>query len=162
MTVEAEPRQPRTTSPVDELAAFRWIHELSPFSRSVAIRGDTLELEAPKDMVVLEDDVNDVWSAESADGAVMWTSKRTNEPRGDTAFWLSALKARLAREYPSIDELRIGNFAFVRLSDEKYRYLVGVMADGDDVQVVEIYYPSPEHEERHGAAVKAVVERGET
>ncbi|MEZ0314941.1 MAG: DUF4349 domain-containing protein [Myxococcota bacterium] len=163
ITVEAVPRQPHSTSPVDELAAFRWIHELSPVSRTVARRGDTLELEAPKDMVVLdEDDTDDVWVAESADGVTVWTSKQENEPHGDTSFWIAALKARLAKDYPSVEEVSIGRFSFVRMVDEKYRYLVGVMADDDDLQVVEIYYPSPELEERYGPGVKATVERGET
>ncbi len=163
ITVEAVPRQPHSTSPVDELAAFRWIHELSPVSRAVAGRGDTLELEAPSGMVVLDDDdTDDVWVAESADGVTMWTSKQENEPRGDTAFWLSALKRRLADDYPVVEELSIGGFSFVRMVDDKYRYLVGVRADGDELQLVEIYYPSAELEERHGPSVKATVERGET
>ncbi len=163
ITIEAVPRQPHSTSPVDELAAFRWIHDLSPVSRAVATRGDTLELEAPKDMVVLdEDDTDDVWVAESADGVTMWTSKQDNEPHGDTAFWIAALKARLGKDYPSLEEVSIGKFAFVRMVDDKHRYLVGVMADDDDVQLVEIYYPSAELEERYSGSVKATVERGET
>lgn len=163
ITLEAIPKQPHTTSPVDELASFRWIHELTPFGRAVANRGDELELEAPKDMVVLDDD--DHWVAESADGAVLWTSKRENEPRGDTAFWLGALRERMAQDYPGIEEVTIGQYSFLRITDtgeRHYRYLVGVMAHDDELNLVEVYFPNAEAEERHSAAVRAAVERGET
>lgn len=161
ITVEVVPRQPANTSPVDELQAFRWIHALSPFGRSVAGEHDELELEPPANMVVTATD-DDYWVAESADGAQIWASKLENEPRGDTVFWANALKTRLAKEYATVEETRIGKFQFVRIVDETYRYLVGVSADDDDLQLIEIYYPTPEHEKRHGAAIQATVERGES
>src|SRR6185369_1298798 len=139
ITLEAIPKQPHTTSPVDELAAFRWIHQLSPFGRAVASHGDELELKPPEGMVVLDDD--DHWVAESADGVVLWTSKQENEPRGDTSFWLGAVRERMAQDYPSIEELTIGKYSFLRITDtgeRHYRYFVGVMANDDELNLVEI------------------------
>lgn len=160
ITVEAVPRQAHSGYPVEELQAFRWIHTLSPYAQNVARDADELELHTPANMVLVDDD--DVWRAESADGASIWASKRDNEPRGDTAFWLRAVKQRLAQDYPSIEEEQIGKFAVLRIVDGQYRYLVGVLADDDDLQVIEVHYPTKDHEERHGAAVKATIARGES
>jgi hypothetical protein len=114
-------------------------------------------------MVVLEDD--DHWTAESADGAVLWTSKHENEPHGDTAFWLGALRTRMEQDYPSVEVVTIGGYSFLCATDSgagHYRYFVGVMAHDDELNLIEVYYPTRQAEERNAAAVRAVIERGET
>ncbi len=161
LTLEVQPRETRGTSKADALAAFRWIDELSPFRRDTAQRGGLFKLQAPAEMVVLDEAQH--WIAESADGAVVWTSKRKNAPKGTDDFWASAIAERMATDFAETTREKIGRFEFVKFVDggsNHYRYMVGVHADGDDLQVVEIYYPSPEHEKRYSAGVNAVIPGG--
>jgi hypothetical protein len=162
LTVEAVPHRVHVGRAADEpIASFRWIHHLSPFSRGVAELGDRLELNVPEGFVALSDIDN--WVAESADGAVIWTAEHEMQPPGTTAFWADAVRLRLKRRYGNAEVLTIGEFQVVRVvdtSEVEYRYLVGVRAVGDGLQVVEVYYPGPEQEERYGAAVRAVIEGG--
>ncbi|OGR10013.1 MAG: hypothetical protein A2341_05500 [Deltaproteobacteria bacterium RIFOXYB12_FULL_58_9] len=162
LTIEAVPHQLEVEGGDQEpIAAFRWIHALSPFARTVAQEGEKLELEVPVGMVELTDDKR--WVAESADGAVIWASKRKNEPEGSSTYWLEAIKHRLGPEYAAAEISQIGDFQVLRLVDQSekaYRYLIAVKVDKDDLYLVEVYYPNEEHEKRYGAAVTVAIEGG--
>ena len=163
LSVEVVPRQAHTAEAVEELAAFRFILDLSPFRRDVARGADRLDFTAPDGFVEL--DKKGPWIAESADGAVIWTSERDNEPRGDTDYWLEAVRTRLAPGWAEQEVLTVGDYKVLRLVDAgsaHYRYLVGVKAAGKHLDLVEVYYPSPEHEKRHDAAVRAAIGKGES
>ncbi|MBI5508053.1 MAG: DUF4349 domain-containing protein [Deltaproteobacteria bacterium] len=148
----------------EPIAAFRWIHHLSPFSQGVAGANHWLELDAPKGMVAL--DRRDCWMAESADGARIWASQNDAGPAATTDFWIAAIKTRLGPEYASAAVTQVGKFRVLRLVDDKgdsgYRYLVAVRADGEKLQVVETYFPDAAQEKRYGDAVRGVIERGES
>jgi hypothetical protein len=162
ITVEAVPHQVQLSGGAEEpIAVFRWIHALSPFRRDLAREGDRLELKVPTGMVELSDD--DPWVCEAADGAVIWAHRRDNDPQGSSAYWIEALRIRLAPEYGSAEVSDVGPFKLLRLVDQSekaYRYLVAVRARGDDLEVVEVYYPTDEHEKRYGDAVRAVISGG--
>lgn len=163
LSVEAVPHQVHVGDAADEpIASFRWIHRLSPFSRDVAYyEGERLELAVPKGLVELTD--TDHWIAESADGVVIWSHVRENIPVGTSAFWLAAIKARLGPSYAKAEVKQLGRFHVLKLIDQSeaaYRYLIGVHVDGDDLEVVEVYYPGAEQEKRHDAAVRAAIEGG--
>ncbi len=161
LTLQVQPRETRGTTKADALAAFRWIDDLSPFRRDTAQRGSLLKLEAPAEMVVLNEARH--WVAESADGAVVWTSKRKNAPKGSSDFWASAIAERMQDGFAETSRGKIGGFDFVTFVDggaAHYRYLVGVRAAGDDLEVIEIYFPTPEHEKRYAPGVKAVIPGG--
>ncbi|MBN1959485.1 MAG: DUF4349 domain-containing protein [Deltaproteobacteria bacterium] len=164
LSIEAIARQPReSSSSVDELAAFRWIRSLSPFSRDIAHQGKRLKLNVPEGMVLLSEKTH--WTAESADGAVIWASTRENIPVGTTDYWMKAVQSRLAPEYKSASITNIGDFAVLRLVDQSeaaYRYLIGLRVIDDELQIVEIYYPSQKHEQRYHDAVNNILERGES
>jgi len=161
LTIEAFARQAEPTHRAPtELAAFQWIRLLSPFRRDAALQGDWHQLPTPEGMVAFDDD-REHWIAESADGAVVWAHERDNEPRGSSEFWLAALEERLAPEYASAQRLQIGGYqvlALVDQSERAYRYAVGVRVVDDELRVVEIYYPSQEHEARYDAAVRRALE----
>ncbi len=164
ITVEVAPHQVEVHAGGEEpIAAFRWIHTLSPFRRDVAQAGDQLKLEVPAGLVALSD--REHWIAESADGAVIWSGRRDNLPRGSTDFWAQAVRDRLGRDYGSAELIDMGSFKVVRLVDQSekgYRYLVAVRARGGDLDVIEVYYPSEEQEKRYADVVRATIERGET
>ncbi|MEL6543213.1 MAG: DUF4349 domain-containing protein [Myxococcota bacterium] len=164
ITIEAVPKQRDVHQQEQEwVAAFGWIRELSPFRRDVAYREDHLELELPTNSGLVSLDDDDHWMAESADGAQVWSHERENSPEGNNAFWLAALKERLSASFGSVESSTVGEFEVLRLVDdgpEAYRYLVAVNAQGDELHVVEVYYPSAEHESRYEAAVRATLENG--
>jgi hypothetical protein len=168
ITVVAAPRpQPAAAMAQRELGAFQWIARLSPFRRKVAQEADRFEIQVPKGMVELDHDDSiwggDPWVAESPDGVTVWTMERDNNPRGSAEFWHAALVNRLSERYPSHESYKIGAFHVLELKEEigqqKYRYLVAVRVDDDELEVVEIYYPSNEHRERHHRAVERALER---
>jgi len=163
LTLEVVPHQVQVGRAEDEpIAAFQWIHYLGPFSRDIAQAGESLELGIPEGMVELSDE--DPWIAESADGAVIWASKHDNEPAGTTQFWLEAVRTRLEAMYGKGKVETVGAFEVLRLVDQgstAYRYLVGVRVVEDELWLVEVYYPTAEHETRYDEAVRAVIAGGE-
>jgi hypothetical protein len=162
ITVEAVARQPGMMGEVvDDVAAFRWIRMLSPFRQDVLYSGKRLSFDPPGGMVQLA--LKHRFIAESADGAVFRAMRLKNRPRGDSAFWMEALKQRLEPEFASAQELEAGEFRVLRLterSDTPYQYLVGVRSRGRRLQVVEIYFPSSAQAERYEKAVLAVIAEG--
>ncbi len=161
VTLRFVPKGAPITQPGQEpIAAFRFIHQLSPFKRDVASQGERLEVAVPKGMVMLSK--TGPFVAESADGAVLWASKRPNDPKGDAAFWIDAIAQRLAPGY-RVKRLSIGPYQAVELVDaaaQAYRYLVLVRVRGADLELVEVYYPSAAHEARYDAAVRAALGGG--
>jgi hypothetical protein len=162
ITLQIVARSLKRVGAVENIAAFQWIHDLSPFDELVARRGRSLELDVPEGMVVLEG--KEVWLAESADGAFMRASRHELQPVGDTDFWLQAVRQRLAPDYGEVTVVEKGNFKLLRLEDRSetpYIYLVGLHVDrSHNLQVVEIYYPAPALEKRYQEQVFSSVAGG--
>lgn len=158
LTVQVTPRQAYSQgSDRPEISGFHWIRQLSPFRRDVSRSGRPLDLAVPEGLVAL--DIKRHFVAESADGAVVWSGRIPNDPEGDTDYWMAAIRERLEPEFTGAEVTRVGAFAVLRLlepgTDAPYRYLVGVRADGRWLELVEVYYPGQEQEERYGEAVRA-------
>ena len=137
-----------------DAVGLEWIQELSPFRREVGEYSRRLKVAVPDGLVSLSSSGRFI--AESADGAVLWTSRLPNEPRGDADFWVAAIQQRLAPEFSAAEVTQVGEWTMLRLvadGDTPYRYLIGVIDSGSKLQLVEIYYPSPEQEERYGADI---------
>lgn len=160
ITVEVVPRQAIGQATVQEqVAGMEWISRLSPFRRDVAFAGRKLKLDVPEGFVVLNDRKHFV--TESADGAAFWASRTLNEPRGTAAFWVDAVRQRLAPEFASAEISQVGDWQVLRLvdrSDDPYRYVIAIRIVGRWRQVVEIHYPHAAQEDRHGASVRACLE----
>jgi len=160
LTVRATPRQAYIgNSGHPDISGFSWIRRLSPFRRDVAQSGKPLTLVAPEGLVAL--DLERHFVAESADGSVVWSGRLRNDPEGDTDYWMAAITGRLEDEFTEVTVSDIGGFAVARMlepgADDPYRYLVAVRADGRWLELVEIYYPAGEQEERYGEAVAAML-----
>jgi hypothetical protein len=162
INLHIEVRSLKRVGAVENITAFQWIHDLSPFDELVARRGRSLELDVPEGMVVLEG--KEVWLAESADGAFMRASRHELQPVGDTDFWLQAVRQRLGPDYGEVTVVEKGNFKLLRLenrSETPYIYLVGLHVDqSHNLQVVEIYYPAPSLEKRYQEQVFSSVAGG--
>ena len=154
----------------EPIAAFKWIHDLSPFKQEVAVRNKWLGLNVPQGMVAVHDShtwfADDCWIAESPDGAKVWASQNELDPVGTSDLWIEAVKNRIAPEFAAAEVSTVGAFKVLRLLDEQsdtaYRYLVAVRVDGKKLQVIEAYFANAEQEKRYGAAVRASIERGES
>jgi len=160
ITIEAVPRQAVGQRSADEEAwGLGWILQLSPFRQDVVAWAKQLPLEVPEGFVALDSKKRFV--AESADGAVIRSGKLDNEPQGDTAFWMAALQQRLEPEFASAKVETWGAYRVLELvdgSDEPYVYLLAVSSQGKWLHLVEVYYPGQPEQERHGAAVRKVIE----
>ena len=164
ITVEAVPRDAfASRAPGQDPVGFSWIHALSPFRRGVATDWKLSEMEVPTGFVAL--DVKKRFIAESADGAVIWTARLENDPLGDAAFWVESVRERLSDDFKSVEEQTVGGYKvlrFVSETDDDYRYLVGVRVDGDELHLVQVYFPSEETEKRYADAVRAAITGGKS
>ncbi len=162
ITIDLVPREALvSTGPVAETSAFGWIRRLSPFRDDVLARGKRPDLPVPVGMVSL--DLKKRFVAESADGARVRAARLVNAPRGSAAFWLDAMQQRLAPEFARAEASEVGVWKVLRLidrSDKPYVYVLAVRTDGDDLDLVEVYYPSAAQEERHAPAVRAMLVGG--
>lgn len=162
ITLDLVPRESLVASgPVPETSAFAWIRTLSPFRTDVQDSGKRLALTAPEGMVVL--DLKKRFIAESADGARIRGTRLVNAPRGSSAFWLDAMQQRLAPEFAKAETSTQGDWQVVRLvdrSEKPYVYVLAVRAEGDHLDLVEVYYPSEAQETRYGDGVKAMLAGG--
>lgn len=142
----------------DEAAEMQWLRALSPFDMDVARSGRKLTLAVPEGLVNLEERGH--WVAESADGARVWSGVLRNDPRGDAAFWLAALAERLGPEFAAAEQGRVGDLSTLRLvsrDDDPYVWVIGIRVVGERLHLVEQFYPSLAHEERHGSQVRAAL-----
>jgi hypothetical protein len=164
LTLETRPRSAMAGADnVVPVAGFEWIAELSPFSRSVAEGGKAHKLPSPEGLVALSS--KDHHQAESADGVVFWTARLDNRPEGSAEFWRAAIIERIAEEFGAAKEGQVGEYLTLRLvspAEEPYIYTIAIQVDGDELLLVETYYPTQAAEQRHSPNVQAVLGGGAT
>ena len=159
ITVELVPREAQAWQDADdETAEMAWIRALSPFKPDLVSEGKRHDIAVPDGMVQLTPKRRFI--AEGPDGSRVWTGRLANEPQGDSQFWSSAVKARLAEQFQSTQIEQLGGYTLVRLTDRgdaPYTWWIAVRADesGRWIDVVEAYFPTPEELERFGPAVRA-------
>jgi hypothetical protein len=135
-------------------AGFRWIYNLSPFSKSVANSGIAVDLKVPDGMVKLAS--NRYWIAESPNGVTLLSYRRRNSPKGTTRFWVAAVKKRIKGEFSSVKVSEIKHYKVLRLtslSEKPYIYVIGFRAIGDQTYMFEIYFPDQKLEKRYSKSI---------
>lgn len=161
LTLNVEGRGNFGASKTEELLGFEWINALRP-DHQLGERGmGKFELAVPSGLVQLQE--SKLWHVASADGAAMWTEKRDNEPKGDTRFWLDAIKWRLIDRYAQVEEKTVGGFALLRYisrEEPRFVYWIGVYAKDDKLFVAQAYFPSLEHEKRYESAANVSLQGG--
>jgi len=164
ITVELVPREAQAwQSPDDETAEMAWIRQLSPFRPDLVSDGKRHNIDVPEGMVQLTPKRRFI--AEGPDGSRIWTGRLPNEPRGASAFWIDAVKARLADQFASAETEQVGDYTLVRLTDRgdsPYTWWIAVRTDENSrwIDVVEVYFPTPEELERFGPAVRSSLTAG--
>ncbi len=162
ITLDVRPFAPVVENPADtDIAGLRWIHALGAARFEVAEAGSRLTLPVPEGFVLLSP--NGLFRVEAADRTTMWASRRANDPRGDTAFWVEAIRSRLEPGFASVAVHTEGDFQVLELTErgsDPYRYLVAVRALHDQLDLVEAFFPSERERDRHGDAVLATLRAG--
>ncbi|MCA9538975.1 MAG: DUF4349 domain-containing protein [Myxococcales bacterium] len=136
---------------------FGWVQRLEAHVLTIADGGDDVHLTPPKGFVRFEDD--DDWRAQAADTTVLRAGVVSNEPRGDAAFWAAAVRHEMdGRDEEALDAGTVGrlHWAIYREKDLNPRsWLIAVYAEGEDLYVIEAFFPDPESYSRHREAVVA-------
>lgn len=140
-----------------DIQSFAWINSLTPFDNSVAEEGEKISFGVPDKLVEIK---GDIWKAESADGTIFRAYRRKNNPQGDTTFWISTGRVRLAKEFASAELRQAGTYQYLRLvslSEKPYIYYVGLRAADNDLNVFEVYFPDAEQEKIYSEAIVRVI-----
>ncbi len=144
ITVQLIPRIQGDISRFD--IPFPWIANLDPlYPAGEKIRG-RVTLDPGKRFAVFSRD--SVYMAEDSEGTQILISTVANSPQGDSLFWQRALSFHLQPYYAELTEknLRFGDkdlkgVELVSKDRKPFRYFVGVVADGKNLQIVEIFSP---------------------
>jgi hypothetical protein len=134
---------------------FGWVHALSPLYASLTDGRGDFAWTLPPSFVVF--DKSDEFRAQSADTAFVRAARVDNEPRGDAAFWTSAIDFDFDGRGEKRDKQGVQGGVHYQVfanDDLKPRYyLVGVCVHDDDVFVLEAFFPNAESYKRHLQAV---------
>ncbi len=107
-------------------------------------------------------DDDDSWRALAADTTILRVGRVENEPRGTSEWWSSALSHELVgRDETALEDGRAGSlsWAIYRNKDIQPRsWLLGVYTHGEDLFVVEAFFPNKDAFDRHREAVVGVLE----
>jgi hypothetical protein len=134
---------------------FAWIRELAAHRTTIFDGADDVSLALPAGFVLFEKD--DVYRAQSADTTVIRGGIVDNEPRGDNAYWIRAVKHEMdGRGEKVVADGDSGPVKYAVFESEDVQprwYLVGVVAHGEDLCVVEVFFPNEEAFTAHKDAV---------
>lgn len=144
ITVQLTPRVQGDFS--RENIPFSWIAYLDPLFPAGAKLKGKLNMNPGDDFAVFTKE--SVYMAESSDGVSIVVSSVENSPRGDNDFWHRALIFHLEPYYSSLNELKINlgsrelpGVELVSKDREPFKYFVGVISDGRNLHIVEIFSP---------------------
>lgn len=138
---------------------FPWIRELKAHYTTLRDGADELKMTPPKGFVLFDED--DDWRAQASDTSVFRAGRVDNEPRGDGAFWLRAVRHEMDGRDEKILKAGVSGDAHwitVHNKDVRPRYwLVATIARGEDLYVVEAFFPNESaFKTHHEAAIAAL------
>ncbi len=140
----------------DDTAELAWIRDLTPFQPDLVSAGRKLSLPVPDGMVQLTPTRRFI--AEGPDGSRVWSGRLANEPVGDGAFWVAAIRSRIGPEFAAAEVVDLGGFTVLKLTDrgeDPYAWWIAIRPRGKWIDVVEAYFPTPAELERFEGAVRA-------
>jgi hypothetical protein len=117
------------------------------------------ELALPSDFVLFTED--DDYRAQSADTTILRGGVVKNDPEGTNLFWINALKFEMEGRGEILvqaDKAGSMDYLLYRNDDVAPRwYLVAVSVQGEDVYVLEVFYPNEDaFKEHHDDMVKSL------
>lgn len=154
ITIELEPILSAGAA-IEHRSPFGWVRALVAHDGTIQEGKGAVALTLPKDFVQFTDD--DAWRAQAADTTTLRIGRVPNEPRGDAEFWADAVLHEMdGRDEELVEDGTAGlvTYRVFRNKDVQPRtYLVGVHVRGDDLWVVEAFYPTEDAFQRHHRAV---------
>jgi len=154
ITIELQPIL-ATGAPVTHRSPFPWVRALTPHRGTIDDGRDDVRLRLPAGFVLFDEE--DVWRAQAADTTTLRVGRVENEPRGGAEFWANAVTHEMdGRDEELVEDGTAGlvTYRVFRNKDVQPRtYLVGVHARGDELWVIEVFYPNEGAFERHHRAV---------
>jgi predicted small secreted protein len=135
---------------IREEIPFPWIADLDPLYPSVPKAKGNPELDLGPAFAVFPKKQG--FRAESPDGTRVRIGSRENNPAGDTAFWQEAVRFHLGPLYAEAEKKDFGTVKGVLFTgkDRKpYFYLVGILAEGKELYVLESFFPDKEAYDTH-------------
>ena len=154
ITIELVPVVERTNSTIHR-SPFGWVRALSPHRLTIRDGKGDIGLRLPSGFFLFEDD--DEYRAQSADTSMIRGGRVDNEPLGNSAFWSKAVRHEMeGRDEELLDQGQAGivSYGVYRNKDVRPRYyIVAVHARGEDVFVLEAFYPNDAAYKSHHTAV---------
>lgn len=158
ITIELEPITAENRVVVHR-SPFAWIRRMAAHYEALP-ETDDAAIPVPAGFVRIES--ADGWQARASDTSVLRISEVDNEPRGDAAWWAAAIRHELEGRDEEITAAGAAgglHWMIAREKDVEPRgWLVGVATKGDDLYVVEGFFPDPAALDRHRAAVLAALD----
>ncbi len=134
---------------------FPWIQQLSAHTTTLPDGKDEIAMTLPKGFVLFDE--AETYRARAADTTIIRAGVVDNEPRGDNPFWMDAVHHEMVgRSEIEEDSGTAGKLSFrlYRSDDITPRYyLIGVYTVGEDLYVVEVFYPDEESKNAHHRSV---------
>jgi len=138
---------------------FPWIRALAAHRVSITDGRNEFSITLPPSFVLFDKD--DSYRAQAADTTVIRGGVVDNEPRGDSSFWSDAVDHELRGRGESADGAGVAgalHYRVYRSDDVQPRwYLVAVAASGEDLYVIEVFYPNQQSFAAHHEAVIAAL-----
>ncbi|MCK5737281.1 MAG: DUF4349 domain-containing protein [Spirochaetaceae bacterium] len=137
---------------------FPWIAYLDPLYPAGDKIKARVSLDPGMNFAVFSKD--SVYMAEDSNGIQILISSVPNSPLGDAQFWQRALVFHLGPFYAELNEKNLSfgdnellGVELISKDREPFKYFVGVVIDGKNLHIVEIF--SPESKGKFGALYKA-------
>ena len=142
--VELQPRLSEDAS-LRQGIPFPWIANLDPLYPALEAMKNKPEVPLDESFAVFSEDA--IYRAENTGGVRVRISRTTNKPEGDTAFWQEALTYHLSPFYAGTEPLEFQEglyrgALFTSKDKDPFHYLVAQRVDGDDIHVLEAFFPN--------------------
>ncbi|MCU0664581.1 MAG: DUF4349 domain-containing protein [Myxococcota bacterium] len=141
---------------VEHRSPFAWIRALRAHEATIHKGGRKVSMKLPKGFVLFDRDKG--YIARAADTTILRAARVDNEPKGDGEFWGKALDFEMdGRDEERLEASSTGPLVYRVYRDKELQprlNLVAVLAKGDDLWVVEVFFPTEAAWQAHGGAVK--------
>ena len=125
-------------------SAFTWVRELSPHRTTLHGATDAIQMKLPADFVLFSKSAD--YRAQAADTTIVRGGIVDNNPKGDNTFWSDAIAYEMqGRSEVLEDKGTHGNVKWLLFKNDDLQprwYLTGVHVQGDNVYVLEVFFPN--------------------